>query len=122
MGNGNSSRLEKMKNDLKILSAIELKDKYGPCFTVINFKEGDIYIISDDSHSSWFGGNLALKSIINNKIYCYTGHVCGGCFGKNLSNSYKSRCKSKEELESIEGFINYINTILKNNILTNRST
>ncbi len=83
MGSGDIKRGKELAHDLLTMSSDQLAKKYCCSYSLINCEDGMLTVISQNSHASWWGGNLVVKTEDNTCII-YTGHVCGPSYPQSL--------------------------------------
>ena len=111
MGSGNKSNCKALKYDLLTLSESELKDKYNNSLNVIIFNDGNVLGLCEDSHSSYFGGNMVVK-INDSKFLTYMGHVCGPQYLRMYRDEYESLSKRNKVDVNKFGFASFLMTKL----------
>jgi hypothetical protein len=107
MGTGNNSNCRALKNDLLTMTEMELKDKYHNSLNVLTFDDGIVFGICEDSHSSFFGGNMVVKIDASN-VLTYMGHVCGTRYLSMFESSYVSSSKRDNVPVNKIGFSEYL--------------
>jgi hypothetical protein len=88
-GMGSERRCKVLKHDLLGKSIADLKSEYGSELNIITCDGGDIIGICEDSHSSWFGGSMAVK-LSDTEVVIYMGHVCGDGFLKHYLDIFRA--------------------------------
>ena len=76
MGDGSDNAITQIIKDKNKLSKIDFNNKYSQNINSFDLKDGLVIGVCQDSHSSWWGGNIVLF-LPDNKILTYKGHVCG---------------------------------------------
>ena len=99
------SYIDSYKSDLRNFNNDQLKRKYWIRFDEIELKDGRIKYISDDSHSSWWYGNIVI-SFDNKNIRSYMGHVCGYRVIANIKERYPEM--PENEIITVDEYNKYI--------------
>jgi hypothetical protein len=113
MGSGNKKNCLQLKNDLLTLSEVELKDKYKGSLNILTFSDGVVLGLCEDSHTYYFGGNMAVK-IDNLIVLTYMGHVCGPRYITMYENQYSALCKHQNIETTKAGFALFLKEKLPN--------
>jgi hypothetical protein len=113
MGSGNKKHCEALKHDLLTLSEMELEDKYNNSLNILTFPDGVVLGICEDSHSSFFGGNMAVK-FDDATVLTYMGHVCGPRYLSMYKSEYENRGKQGDIGVNKSGFASFLKERLPN--------
>jgi hypothetical protein len=106
MGTGSEGRIMNYKTELETKTNAELIGKVKGYF-VLEFSDGELRTICDDSHSSPWGGNMLMaddKQVVWTKM----GHACGSMDLVNRHERYVEYCNKSGKQTSKRGFIDWV--------------
>ncbi len=108
MGTGSSSRMSKYESLLRDKSNSELLEMNSG-FSILVFDDGELRSISDDSHSSPWGGNMIIADGTT-VIWSKMGHSCGWGYLNGMHRRYLEEMKKVGKPNSKKRFIGWMNT------------
>jgi hypothetical protein len=113
MGSGSEGHCKNLKSDLMHYSVIDLKAKYGNSLNIITCEDGSVIGLCEDSHSSVFGGNMAVR-ISETEVVTYMGHVCGPRFLEVWFSEFSSGLKRESKPILLDDFKSFIKNKVSN--------